>query len=118
MKSAPSIRKLKIRKLRIKDYNALIVFWKTAKLSYRPYGRDSLENIKKQIRQSYSIYLVVESDGKMIGAVLGTHDGRKGWINRLAVLLAYRKQGIGKKLVAEVEKRLYQQGIGIIALPV
>ena len=106
---------MKIRKLRIGDYDKLIELWKIAKLSYRPYGRDRRNKIKEQIKQKCSIYLVAELDGKIVGSILGSHDGRKGWINRLAVLPEYRKQGIGKRLVAEVEKRLYKQGIGIIA---
>ena len=115
MKSAPGIRKLKIRKLRVKDYNSLINLWKTAKLSYRPYGRDNRENIKQQIKQSYSIYLVAEINGKLIGSIFGTHDGRRGWINRLAVLPDYRQQGIGTRLVSEIEKCLTKQGIDIVA---
>ena len=115
MKSAPGIRKLKIRKLRVKDYNSLINLWKTAKLSYRPYGRDSRANIKQQIKQSYSIYLVAEINGKLIGSIFGTHDGRRGWINRLAVLPDYRQQGIGTRLVSEIEKCLTKQGIDIVA---
>ncbi len=51
----------------------------------------------------------------MVGVVFGTHDGRKGWINRLAVLPPYRKCGIGKRLVEEVEDRLREIGIRIFA---
>ena len=33
-----------------------------------------------------------------------THDGRKGWINRLAVDPAWRRQGLAARLVAEAER--------------
>ena len=46
--------------------------------------------------------------------VLGTHDGRKGWINRLAVLPEYRSRGIGKALAIEVDHRLNDLGILIV----
>jgi ribosomal protein S18 acetylase RimI-like enzyme len=104
-----------IRKFRIKDYDALIKLWKAAELPNRPYGRDRRDKIKEQIKKKCSIYLVAELDGKIVGSILGSHDGRKGWINRLAVLPKYRKRGIGAKLLGEVEKRLCKQGIGIIA---
>jgi len=51
----------------------------------------------------------------LIGSIFGTHDGRKGWINRLAVDPAHQRQGIAARLVREVEDRLYERGIGIIA---
>jgi len=46
---------------------------------------------------------------------LGTHDGRKGWINRLAVAKDFRRQNIAFKLVAAVESRLNIIGIDITA---
>jgi N-acetylglutamate synthase len=47
--------------------------------------------------------------------VLGTHDGRKGWINRLAVAKDFRSQDIARKLVTAVETRLNALGIDVIA---
>lgn len=107
---------MKIRKLKIKDYDELIELWQKVKLlSYRPYGRDRRDNIKNQLKQKYSIFLVAEIKGRIIGSIFGTHDGRRGWINRLAVLPDYQRQGIGARLVKAVEKQLTQQGIDIVA---
>jgi ribosomal protein S18 acetylase RimI-like enzyme len=104
-----------IRKVSIKDYEQLIALWKEGNIPYRPQGRDSKKNIQRQLRQPTSFYFVAENQGKIIGAILGTHDGRKGWINRLIVALAYRKKGIAKRLVQEVEQRLTAAGIDIVA---
>jgi ribosomal protein S18 acetylase RimI-like enzyme len=104
-----------IRKMRIKDYESLITLWKEGDLPYRPQGRDSKQNIQRQLRQHTSLYYVAEHEGNIIGAILGTHDGRKGWINRLVVAPVYRKKGIAKRLVQEVEKQLTAVGIDIIA---
>ena len=49
----------------------------------------------------------------MVGAVLGTHDGRKGWVNRLAVLPGYRRRGIGGALVRALEERFREMGLKI-----
>lgn len=46
---------------------------------------------------------------------MATHDGRKGWINRLAVTPAFQQQGIARMLLAEAEDRLSRQGIEIVA---
>ena len=104
-----------IRKMRIRDYKPLISLWKEGNLPYRSQGRDSKQHIRQQLRRRTSLYYVAEHEGNIIGAILGTHDGRKGWINRLVVAPAYRKKGIAKRLVQEVEKQLTVVGIDIIA---
>jgi ribosomal protein S18 acetylase RimI-like enzyme len=59
--------------------------------------------------------LVAESNGKIVGTVLGTHDGRKGWINRQAVDHVFRRKNIAKKLVSEAEKWFEESGLEIFA---
>jgi len=59
--------------------------------------------------------LVAETNGKLVGSIFGTHDGRRGWINRLAVAPEFRRQGIARMLVAKVEKCLSELGIEIVA---
>jgi len=104
-----------IRKLNISDYDALCELWQKSGLSYRPNGRDTRDNIALQIDGDCSIYLIAEDKGKMIGAILATHDGRKGWLNRLAILPDYQRRGIARMLVKEAEKRLMSLGIEIFA---
>ncbi len=104
-----------IRRLTMDDYEGLLALWQAADLPSRPKGRDSRQEIARQLELSSSIYLGVEHQGQLVAAVLGTHDGRKGWINRLAVHPRYRRRGIGRRLVAAVEERLDQQGIRIVA---
>lgn len=105
------INNMIIRELRIEDYDALMALWDDAKLPYRPKGRDMRDNIERQLKQNNAIYLIAEIDGKLVGSILGTHDGRKGWINRLAVSPAFRKRGIAARLVAEIESCLSKWGL-------
>lgn len=114
MKATPG-ESVAIRDFRAVDYEPLISLWDRSGLSYRPKGRDSKDRIVREIDRPNAIFLVAEVDGQIIGSIFGTHEGRKGWINRLAVLPAYRKRGIAAKLVSEVERRLTDQGIEIIA---
>jgi GNAT superfamily N-acetyltransferase len=53
--------------------------------------------------------------GRVVGTVLATHDGRKGWINRLAVDATLRKRGIGARLVRAAEAWLDAEGLDILA---
>jgi ribosomal protein S18 acetylase RimI-like enzyme len=104
-----------IRKMTMKDYDSLITLWKKGNIPYRPKGRDSKKNIRWQLQQPNCFYLIAENNGKIIGAILGTHDGRKGWINRLATTSAYRRKGIAKRLIEEFESQLAAIGIDIVA---
>jgi ribosomal protein S18 acetylase RimI-like enzyme len=104
-----------IRKMTLKDYDSIIRLWNEGNIPYRPQGRDSRKNIQWQLQQLNCFYFVAEIDKKIIGAIIGTHDGRKGWINRLIVAPSSRKKGIAKRLVEEVEHHLTAIGIDIVA---
>ena len=104
-----------IRELRREDYGALVALWREAGLPYKAKGRDTREAIARQLTERTAVYLVAEVAGAIVGAVLGTHDGRKGWINRLAVLPAYRRRRVGAQLLAEAERRLAALGIELFA---
>lgn len=103
-----------IRQLAADDYDRIVEIWSLAGLSFRPNGRDDRAHVQAEMGRDTAIFLGAEVDGELVGVVLGTHDGRKGWINRLAVLPAYRKQGIARALMIEVERRLYEIGILIV----
>lgn len=111
----PEPDEILIREMKISDYDDVIRLWDEAKLHYRPLGRDTKNRIQAELELHETEYIVAEHNGRIIGSVLGTHDGRKGWINRLAVLPEYRRQHIGEKLVNEVETRLTKKGIDITA---
>ena len=108
---------LRIREFRIEDYSRVMELWAEGGLPLKPKGRDSRDNIALQIKMPNVLFLVAEDGegGRVVGTVLATHDGRKGWINRLAVDATLRKQGIGARLVREAERRLEDMGMEILA---
>jgi len=114
MKSAPD-ESIVIRLFRVHDYEPLVSLWNQSGLPYRPNGRDRRERIVREIDHPNAIFLVAEAGDQIVGSIFGTHEGRKGWINRLAVLPDYRNRGIAARLVTEVERRLTEQGIDIVA---
>jgi ribosomal protein S18 acetylase RimI-like enzyme len=108
-------KRLRIRKLRSDDYERLVELWQASNLPYRPRGRDRRECIDREIEGPCSAFLAAELDGKIVGAVLGTHDGRKGWVNRLVVAPEAQRQGVGAALVEELASQFEERGIGITA---
>jgi ribosomal protein S18 acetylase RimI-like enzyme len=70
----------------------------------------------RQLASGVMTILGLEADGCLVGAVIATHDSRKGWINRLAVDPEYRRRGYGSRLVEAAEAHLRAQGLSIIAI--
>lgn len=104
-----------IRELPAEDYERLVRLWKESGMDSKLKGRDSQESIRKQISSGSVFILGDESKGELRGAVIVSHDGRKGWMNRLAVLPEHREKGIATTLIKEAERRLKKIGIGIFA---
>jgi ribosomal protein S18 acetylase RimI-like enzyme len=105
---------IEIRAMKVRDYDAVIELWDAAYLPYNPKGRDSRERIAHEIKGGDVIFLVAESDGEIVGSLLGTSDGRKGWINRLAVHPDYQRKGAAKQLMHAVEKTFEERDILVI----
>ncbi len=107
--------RVRIRPLRLSDYDAMIQVFEVCGLHPRTRGRDSRREIGQQLRSNRALYLGAFDGPRLVGTVLGTHDTRKGWINRLAVLPEYRHKGIAVKLVRACERALRQEGMELFA---
>ena len=110
-----SIMDYTTRFLTIADYNQLIELWRKSDLSHRPQGRDSRSAIELEMKRKETCFIGMFDGPKMIGSVIGSSDGRKGWINRLAIDPDYRRRGLGGVLITECEKFLYGLGLKVIA---
>ncbi len=97
------------------DYDRLIDIWERSGLPFKPKGRDSRSSIEAEFEKDCNQFLFAEYEGKYVGALLVTHDGRKGWINRVAVVPEFRNKGVARKLINFAEEWLDKQGIGIYA---
>jgi len=97
------------------DYDAIVDVWRESGLSAKTTGRDGREAFERQLRAFPDSYLVAEVDGRVVGVVLGSHDGRKGWINRLAVVPSHRRLGIGLALAQSCDSALRAASMEIVA---
>jgi len=106
---------VRIRPLRLADYKDLIALYRLCEIDPRTRGRESRSAFALQLRTSSNRYLGAFEGHRLVGAVLGTQDSRKGWINRLAVHPAYRRRGLARRLVKTCERGLRSQGIRMFA---
>lgn len=108
-------QELAVVNLTADDYEAIRAVWEASGLPVRAGGRDSREQFERQMAGDLQRAIGVKQGDELVGVVLTTHDGRKGWINRLAVRPEFRRQGIARRLIAEAEQVLRAQGMQIIA---
>lgn len=99
---------LRIREFKLEDYDEAVKLWKECGLIIRP--GDEREGIKLKLERDPDLFLIAEEDGKISGVVMGAWDGRRGWINHLAVTPNHQRKGIGTSLIRELEKRLKGKG--------
>ena len=106
---------LPIRCATIEDYVQIVELWRVSGLSVRLRGRENKPAFSRQLKRFPDLYLVATEGDRAVGAVLGSHDHRKGWINRLAVLPEYRRRGVGSALVSACDAAIRRYGIEIVA---
>ncbi len=104
-----------IVRLTTADYDVIRAVWEQAGLSIRPGGRDNFDSFTIQMAGGSQTAIGLRVGDQLVGVVIATHDGRKGWINRLAVHPEFRHQGVATQLIAEAELVLHDQGMRIIA---
>lgn len=95
------------------DYKKLIVFWKE---NYFVNELDDFNHFKMFLEKNPGLSILAEENGKIVGTVLGSFDGRRGYIQKLVVDKNYRKKGIGKRIINKVVTKLHE--LGALYIPI
>ena len=77
-----------------------------------------VEEVTTKMAREPDLFLVGEVDGVVVAMVMGTFDGHRGRITRLAVRRDHRRVGMGGQLTAELERLFEARGIARIRLEV
>ncbi len=100
------------------DYDALYELWINTPGMGLNSTDDSREGIAKYLARNPTTSFVTEQDGRLVGAIMAGHDGRRGYIYHTAVLEAYRGRGIATRLVDAALDAMRAEGISKVALVV
>ena len=107
--------RIEIRTLGIADYEAVCQVWAASGIHFQTTGRESYESFSRQMASGLQAVFGAMHDDRLVGVVVVTHDGRKGWVNRLGVVPEYQRRGIGTRLVKVAEDHIHAQGLEIVA---
>ena len=94
---------MQIENFSIDLYDDVITLWKAVNLSLG--SSDTREEIERVLKRNPTLFLVGKIDEKIISAVFGGFDGRRGFVHHLAVHPKFQKQGYGKLMMNELMKR-------------
>jgi len=99
-----------VRPMVIADYTEVRTLWETCE-GIGLNDADRPEAIDAYLQRNPGMSFVARQDDALVGAVLCGHDGRRGYLNHLAVHPAHRGEGIGRRLVAHCLEALEEAGI-------
>jgi len=99
-----------IDELRLEDYEDVYRLWEGTKGIGLSSG-DSRGAIARYLRRNAGVSSAAHSGGRLVGAVLAGHDGRRGYLHHLVVSPDARGRGLGRALVARSLQRLKAEGI-------
>jgi RimJ/RimL family protein N-acetyltransferase len=94
----------------------ILALW--SETDFWPHALEDREFIARALTRNREFAVGYRVSDKLVGTAIGTFDGFRGWIYRVAVHPKHRRRGIASQLVTEVEKRLVAAGVRQINLMV
>ncbi len=105
-----------LRVMQIEDYENVYKLWMTIDGFGIRSIDDSEAGVARFLRRNPTTSVVAEIDGKIVGAILCGHDGRRGCFYHVCVHQDYRKHGIGKAMAVFCMKALQEEEINKVSL--
>jgi ribosomal protein S18 acetylase RimI-like enzyme len=105
---------IRLRKLALQQIPAILDLWRDAGLTIRPQGREHPDTLRHELKTYPDNYIGAFAGDRLVGVVVATWDGRRGWINRLAVHPDCRRRGLARRLIQAAEEELRGRGALVI----
>lgn len=106
--SEPASNELVIRRCCPEEAEALLRLWRQAGATVS--ATDTPEEVRRAVTAGPAWVLVATIDGLLVGSVIGSFDGWRGNVYRLAVHPDHRRRGIARALVRAAERHLAGEG--------
>jgi ribosomal protein S18 acetylase RimI-like enzyme len=98
------------RNMNSSDHDAVMALWRTCNgISLR--DPDSCQGTEKYLERNPGLSFIAQNEIGIVGTLMAGHDGRRGYIQHLAVAPELRRMGVGDKLVGLCLDALKLQGI-------
>lgn len=102
--------------MKASDYNEVSELWHTIKGFAIRSIDDSYEGVELFLKRNPTTSVVARKDGRLVGAILCGHDGRRGCLYHVCVHKDFRRQGIGKAMVVFCMEALKAEKINKVSL--
>lgn len=105
-----------VRRMTIEDYEEVRELWMSIKGFAIRSIDDSREGVERFLTRNPDSSVVAVEDGRIVGAILCGHDGRRGCLYHVCVAEEYRMRGIGKEMVVFCMEALKAEKINKVSL--
>ena len=105
-----------IRTMAIEDSDGVYALWMSIKGFAIRSVDDSREGVSIFLKRNPTTSVVAEENGKIVGAILCGHDGRRGCMYHVCVAEEYRMHGIGRQMVVMAMEALKKERINKVSL--
>jgi len=110
------IKQLAIRSFQVSDEPDVIDLWHRCNLVVPQ--NDPKKDIEMKLQVQPELFFVGVISNRIVSTIMSGYDGHRGWIYYLAVDPDFQKNGIGHRMVEEVESKLRKLGCSKINLQV
>jgi ribosomal protein S18 acetylase RimI-like enzyme len=99
---------ISIRQASLSDIQGIMALWRDAEATASV--TDTADGLRRAMSEPSLCLLVAEVDGTLAGSIIGTFDGWRGNMYRLAVHPQFRRRGIARALAEQAERWLTERG--------
>ncbi len=99
---------MKIRAFLETDTERVIELWSRCGL-LRAWN-DPRKDIARKLQVQRELFMVGEVNGRVVAVMMVGYEGHRGWVNYLAVEPGLQRQGLGREMMEEAERKLRDLG--------
>ena len=98
------------------DVDAILALWRVGGVDHD--DAVDRDEIVTKLDHDGDLFVVAMRDDKLVASVMGTYDGHRGRVKRCVVDPNEQGSGVGRQIVAELERRFLARGITELRLEV